>query len=130
MRTASTQLPRITHRCTIVALHGFNSNGVEFREKLRDALPKWWCDYAQILFVNAPMRRITCYRGAWMRSWHDYYTNFGDDGADREEEICVEDLVNIRESLRAFVDDIDKPVILLGESQGGCVALDLSLIHI
>ena len=111
--------------CTLVLLHGFSSNAHEFREKL--SLPD--DPGLRTVFVNAPVLPITCYGGRRMRSWHDYLTNHGDVGDAVEEKVAGLD--RTRDHLRHVVERErrrapDRPVVLVGESQGACVAIDLA----
>jgi predicted esterase len=130
MRASVTLEPLHVHLYTIVALHGFNSSAVEFRDKVKKNLPTSSRSHALVLFLNAPMRKITCYDNAWVRSWHDYYTNYGDYGEDREEHINLTDLRSVETSLIMFIKSYMKtPIVLLGESQGACVALHVGLEH-
>ena len=64
-----------------------------------------------------------------MRSWHDYLTNHGDVGDAVEEQVAG--LERTRDHLRHVVQRErrrapDRPVVLVGESQGACVAIDLA----
>ena len=121
--------PRHAHLCTILALHGFTSNASDFKEKLRDAIPTWWRNHAKIVFLNAPMRRISCYNNQWMRSWHDYYTNYGDLHEGLEEEIDADDLNRVRHWIGSIINSLDQPAVILGESQGACVAIDVGYAY-
>ena len=102
---------------TIVFLHGFSSNGSEFRDKISSALP---ADIAthRLIFPNARIRPISCYDGARVRSWHDYLTNYGDRNIAHEE--VVQD---VEESILDLLQL--KPSIIVGESQGACVAYEV-----
>ena len=102
---------------TILFLHGFSSNGAEFRDKILHALPADLANH-RLLFPNARIRPITCYDGARIRSWHDYLSNYGDDGVQREE--VVADMEESVENLVRF-----RPSLVVGESQGACVAYEV-----
>lgn len=125
--------PREAHLLTIIALHGFGSHGAEFRAKLAAAWPNEWRAHARIVYPTAPLRRISCYDGAWFRSWHDYFTAYGDRGDVREEQIDAVDLDETRRSLGALlarerrVAGRDIAVAFLGESQGACCAINAAM---
>lgn len=122
--------PSAAHRCTLIALHGFSSNGSEFRDKLTPQLPHWIHAHARVVYLTAPLRRITCYNDTWYRSWHDYFTNHGDRGELIEETIDAADLDAVADRIRTFILQearLAKPVWLIGESQGGCTALHVAL---
>lgn len=119
-----------SHTCTVIALHGFNSNAVEFSDKLA----RWWdmslLDHTRVVFLMAPLRRISCYNNEWYRSWHDYFTAHGDDGVAREEEIDAANLHETRRYVRGVVERerrLTDRIVLLGESQGACCAIDAGM---
>lgn len=117
--------PIAEHRWTAVCVHGFNSTALSFERKLLPTLPAWFKKHARIVFLQAPILSITCYGGQRARSWHDYLTNHGDYGVEREERIDVRDLRT--SGLRiadAVIKEEVRPTFLIGESQGGCVALE------
>ena len=121
----------LEHKWTVVALHGFNSNGDEFARKLHPVWPSWWHDHARYVFLTAPLRRISCYNQTWYRSWHDYFTAFGDDGIEREEVIDRQHLEQMRLSIGMVVRQEQAKVgnvLLIGESQGACCALDVASV--
>ena len=118
--------------CTVILLHGFSSNADEMHAKIHGFFPDWFARNARFVYLTAPLRRITCYSDGWYRSWHDYFTQYGDVGVAAEEVIDVDHL----RQTRAFLHDVVRnesrarpgvPVFLLGESQGGCCALDAFL---
>ena len=111
---------------TIVMLHGFSSNGAEMADKYDHMLPR----ASRRVYVNAPVRPIACYGGQRMRAWHDYHTDYGDRNVAREEVVDGPTLREARAELVELVRDLSKPdgaLLLLGESQGGCVAIDVAL---
>ena len=103
---------------TILFLHGFSSNGSEYRDKISHVIPRDLARHHRLVFPNARIRPISCYNGARYRSWHDYLTNYGDDGVAQEEEVAdyeesIQDLLRLR------------PSAVIGESQGACVAYEV-----
>lgn len=102
---------------TILFLHGFSSNGAEFRDKILPVLPADVSDH-RLIFPNARIRPISCYGGARVRSWHDYRTNYGDNNIAHEE-----DVQDIEESILDLLRL--KPSLVVGESQGACVAYEV-----
>ena len=122
--------PAHAHRLTVVALHGFNSSGPEFQAKLRSLLPRHVRNHTRLVFPSAPTRRITCYRNSRMSAWHDYFTNYGDFDDAQEEDIDVEQLKESSSRIQMLVAaerERCSRTVLLGESQGGCVAIDVAL---
>ena len=122
--------PTGTHVCTIIALHGFTSNAQQFRDKLEAVFPGAIKQNARVLFPNAPLRAISCYDGRKHRSWHDYFSNYGDSGENKEESIDVAQLDETSTEIGSMVcteRKRSKHVWLLGESQGACVALDAAI---
>lgn len=123
-------MPSKLHNVTIVALHGFNSNATEFREKLAHVWDAEWAEQTRMVFLTAPLRRISCYGNAWYRSWHNYFTSYGDSGVAHEEEIDMHDLRETRRYVQQIVEAeklLTSRVILVGESQGACCAIDAGM---
>ena len=130
MRGIHEKMPLRSHKWTVIALHGFNSNGEEFCQKMECGWRPHVRDHARLVFLTAPLRRISCYGNDWYRSWHNYYTSYGDDGVECEEEIDTNDLHETRQYVRNIVDierRLTRHVILLGESQGACCAIDAGM---
>lgn len=108
---------------TIIALHGFSSNASEMCRKYDHLLPA----NTRRIYPNAPLRRISCYDGAWHRSWHDYHTNYGDAGIQMEEEIDASHLVESSTRIQSIASRYGNTVLVLGESQGACLAIDVAM---
>ncbi len=124
--------PTGLHVVTVIALHGFTSNGAELKYKLDLMMPPFWASHARVLYPNAPVRPISCYGGQRCRSWHDYFSNYGDTGIAKEEKIDVGHLKEMRGYLAELAHAEmrrGRPVWMLGESQGACVALDIA-VHV
>ena len=91
--------------------------------------PRSTFQHARVVFLTAPLRRISCYGGAYRRSWHDYFTAHGDRGEAVEENIDEADLAAASAAVAARVEAERRRtphVWVLGESQGGCTALDVA----
>ena len=118
-----------THAIAVaIFLHGFNSNAIDFSYKMEPILPQSFRNTTRRLYLNAPLRRISVYGNTWYRSWHNYFSNHGDFGRAIEEEIGVEDLISIRKDIHGILSkqEFDTKYVV-GESQGGCVAIDVGL---
>lgn len=106
-------------------LHGFSSNNKEFFDKIGHLVPP------NSVFLKARLRNITCYNNKKYRGWHDYYTAFGDESdCNAEEVISHTDLLETREYLHNMINKLKEEsnhIVLIGESQGGCVAIDAAL---
>lgn len=132
------------HSATLVMLHGFTSTGKVYgtgwmptlRRKLGPMLGR-----LKIVWLNAPMRSVSCY-GANFRdrlaAWHDYFTDHGGDEGrpEIEEEIDVGQLEWSRDRIHAVLDEEARAfggdygrVAIGGASQGCCMALDAALTH-
>lgn len=122
--------PSGAHMYTVILAHGFSSTGVELHAKVHEFFPTWFARQARFVYLTAPLRRITCYGERWYRAWHDYLTHHGDDGEAVEESIAFDDLLETREALHAAIRrewSVARPLVLFGESQGGCCAIDAAL---
>ena len=108
---------------TIIAIHGFSSNASEMCIKYDHLLPP----NTRRVYLNAPLRRISCYDGTWHRSWHDYHTNYGDLGIGMEEEIDASQLIESSTRVHSIASKYDNMVVVMGESQGACVAIDVAM---
>jgi predicted esterase len=108
---------------TIIAIHGFSSNASEMRNKYDHLLPS----NTRRVYLNAPLRRISCYDGAWHRSWHDYHTNYGDLGIEMEEKIDASQLIESSTRVHSIASRFKDMVVVMGESQGACVAIDVAM---
>lgn len=125
-----TQSPSKEHCLTLIALHGFNSSGAEFEHKLTPILSRHVRNHTRILFPTAPRRKISCYNGTFMRAWHDYFTDYGDRDMEYEEEIDTAQLAESSAHIQGLVrSELTKcpKVVVLGESQGACLAIDVGL---
>ena len=87
--------------------------------KLRPMLPSWLPPSCALVFPNAPIRPVACYDQRRMRSWHNYLTNFGDRG------ICREEVVSEFEAVEGLLER-HRPIAVLGESQGACIAYEVA----
>ncbi len=116
---------------TAFCLHGFNSNGEEFKFKLMKSIPLEIQQNIDFIFLKAPLINITCYNDDRYRAWHDYYSDFASIGrSDKEELINNDDLYNLRTYVQKLISHEiknNRKVLVLGESQGGCCALDICL---
>lgn len=114
---------------TLLMLHGFSSNASDFAAKME---PLFSSDDAAAfyrVYPTAPLRRIRCYDNAWFRSWHDYLTAHGDAGEAIEEEIAdlngtIDWVLSVA---RRQAAKSSRPVALVGESQGACVAIAVAV---
>jgi predicted alpha/beta-hydrolase family hydrolase len=92
--------PTGPHKFTLVLLHGFTSSGAEFESgllaPLAAHLPSPMMDQIRFVFLNAPLRRVSCYGhpAPSLAAWHDYFTDHGGDEGrpELEEQINVEQL--------------------------------------
>ena len=131
--------PIDTHCATVIVLHGFSTSSRYMRANMIPALKKTLGKVVKkikFVFLNAPDRKITCYDNAVFSSWHDYLTDYG--GSENfpyiEEHINNRHLEQVRNQIQQtvyeeaalFDGDLGK-IILIGESQGCCVALDVAL---
>ncbi len=131
--------PMDTHCVTVIVLHGFSTSSRYMRANTIPALKKTFgktLKQIKFVFLNAPDRKITCYDNTVSSSWHDYLTDYG--GSENlpyiEEQINNRHLEQIRnqihqviyEEAALFDGDLGK-IIMFGESQGCCVALDAAL---
>ena len=131
-----------THTATLVCLHGFTSSGHEYAEeivpqlKARLALEQF--SGLRFVFLNAPKRRITCYGRSKSNAWHDYFTDHGGEGGcpEIEEEIDLAHLEWTRRQVHnafdaeaARLDGDATRVLVVGQSQGACCALDAVLTY-
>ena len=116
-----------TIQTTIVCLHGFQSNGPEFKSKMEAVFSPSVKALTKRIYLQAPSIPISCYENATYHSWHDYYTNYGDKNVNLEEEIG--DLRHSRQRILDVIRNVplNKKVILLGESQGACMAIDVAM---
>lgn len=123
-------MPTTAHAFTLVALHGFNSSAVEFEDKIKSVVPLRILNKSRIVYPCAPRRRITCYNQEYSNAWHDYFTNYGDYGMEKEEEIDEKQLSESSTQIQNIVlaeRERCPRVFLIGESQGACLALDVAL---
>lgn len=114
---------------TLLMLHGFSSNASDFAAKMEPLLSSDDAAAFYRVYPTAPLRRIRCYDGAWFRSWHDYLTAHGDAGEAIEEEIADldETIERMLSLVRRQVAASSRPVALVGESQGACVAVAVAV---
>ena len=113
----------------LILLHGFSSNGPDFAYKIEEYIPEMVKKKTLRLYPSAPLRRITCYNNTWHRSWHNYITSYGDHAEPIEEEIDETHIRETRERILKMIRDIrisSRFPVLIGESQGACVAIDVS----
>ena len=111
---------------SVIALHGFNSCGKEFKDKIQDLIPAGVRSH----FLTAPLRRITVYDNQWYRSWHDYFTNYGDHNIQKEESIDESHVLEVRYMLHRMIKkeyEKNNTVVVVGESQGACCAIDAGM---
>jgi phospholipase/carboxylesterase len=132
------------HSATIIFLPGFTTTAKSYAEgylpKLAAQLPAAALARFRLVFLNAPHRKISCYGQPRpkMPAWHDYYTDHGgrDGRPEVEEEIDAAQLEWTRWQVHAILDsevarlggEADR-VVLYGESQGGCCAIDCALTY-
>lgn len=130
------------HAGTIVMLHGFTSSGKQLASGWLPALARVLGRRAlatlKLVFLNAPVRSVSCYGGERHPAWHDYYSDHGgEDGCPEvEEEIDAEQLAWSRGKVHEVLDaeatllggDYSR-VAIGGASQGCCTALDAALTH-
>lgn len=122
--------PTENHALTLVALHGFNSSALEFEEKIKNLLPRSVYNRIRVLYPCAPRRKITCYNQGYSNAWHDYFTNYGDHGTEKEEEIDEAQLTESSTRIQNIIlaeRERCPHVFLIGESQGACLAIDVAL---
>ena len=130
------------HYATVFLLHGFTMSGERLSRKWVPAIRQRLgaeADRLRFVFLNAPVRAISCY-GTPMRrehAWHDYFTDHGGDEGhpEIEEEVDLNHIESVRaqlhhmidaEAARSFGGDYSR-VALAGWSQGACTALDAAL---
>ena len=132
------------HAATLVMLHGFTNTGKRYGggwvPTLRQLLGAGKLGSLKIVWLNAPVRAVSCYGDERPRlpAWHDYFTDHGGEEGrpELEEEIDVEHLKWSREMIHAVLDaeaaalggDFGR-VAIGGQSQGGCMAIDVALTH-
>jgi predicted esterase len=131
------------HAGTVIMLHGFTSSGKQLASGWIPALARRLGQPAlsslKLVFLNAPVRAVSCYEGSPRHpAWHDYYTDHG--GADGtpevEEEIDEGQLAWSRAKIHEVIDGEAEllggdyaRVAIGGASQGCCTALDAALTH-
>jgi len=146
-----------SHKATLVYLHGFTCDGYSYllephhfyrvkpkkkkglaasKKKKQDAGEDEEKEYEphpglKVLLPSACKRRITCYQGEMLDSWHDYITDYE---GEQEDEISQEDLEEVTRRLHCILDKEaalvgGKNVFLGGASQGCGVALHCALTY-
>jgi len=132
------------HRATIIMLHGFTSSGKQLASAMLPALTRTLGPQTlatlKLVFLNAPVRTVSCYGDEAPRhpAWHDYFTDHGGDEGhpEIEEEIDEVQLAWSRQKVHEVIDqeaavlggDYAR-VAIGGRSQGCCTALDAALTH-
>lgn len=143
------------HKKTLVYLHGFTCDGYSYllephhfyrvkpkkkkgpaNKKKKDAGEDEEKEYEphpglKVLLPSACKRRITCYQGEMLESWHDYITDYE---GEQEDEISQEDLEEVTRRIHCILDKEvalvgAKNVFLGGASQGCGVALHCALTY-
>jgi len=132
------------HVATLIMLHGFTWSGKKLAHgwmpALAQKLGKRTLSTLKVVWLNAPMREVSCYGPERQRlaAWHDYYTDHGGDEGhpEIEEEINEEHVAWARAQIHAAIDAEAallggdyKRVAVGGASQGCCMALDAALSH-
>ena len=137
------------HSGTLVILHGFTSSGETYAAQQVPKLTRTLGRRTELarlrlVYLNAPQRRITCYRDAKtgqrpkLQGWHDYYTDHGgsEGRPEVEEEVDRLHVEWTRKQVHKVLDqeaarlghDFSR-LALVGESQGSCCALDCALTY-
>lgn len=116
-------LPAAEHRLTVIYLHPFCGSGVHATQEFAPLFARF--PSVRFVFPTAPTRRIAPQGGRRAPSWFDYLTDregrsedLVDQASLRVSRAAVQQLV-WREARRA-------PVVLAGDSQGGCMALSVA----
>ena len=112
------------HELTLIFLHGFGMRAADTATSLANVLAA--SPGVRFVFPQAPTIPISAYEGLRMPSWYDYLTDY--DG-EKEDALNMRSLQTTRAMLQRLVWKELKsnvPVVLGGESQGGCVALDFA----
>lgn len=117
---------------SMIFLHGFTmkaENMKYFTKKIDKILPKGVV--MNYILPQAPIRKITCYKGKQYTAWYDYITELNV----VEEKINHSDLKESRKFIHKLLDDEikllgdSKKVFLGGYSQGCCQMLDAGLTY-
>lgn len=110
----------------VIWLHGLGADGHDF-ESIVDALDLTPEGGIRFIFPHAPFRPVTINNGMVMRAWYDIYS------IDKQME---EDEAGIQESHQSLLSLISgqikagisaERIMLVGFSQGGCIALHTGL---
>eukprot|EP00927_Polykrikos_kofoidii_P066908 TRINITY_DN62470_c0_g1_i1.p1 TRINITY_DN62470_c0_g1~~TRINITY_DN62470_c0_g1_i1.p1 ORF type:complete len:305 (-),score=55.35 TRINITY_DN62470_c0_g1_i1:95-1009(-) len=123
----------------VVFLHGFGSRGARLAAawlpELEARLGRHKFGQVRWVFPTAPLRPITCYSGKTMRGWYDYLSDRRCSEGPVEETISEEDvratrrwLADFLASQRRTVGGSSEPLVLVGHSQGGCMAVDYAAL--
>ena len=100
------------HAATVVMLHGFTSSGKQLASGWLPALSRVLGPRAlatlKLVFLNAPVRAVSCYGEERPRhpAWHDYYSDHGGDEGrpELEEDIDEEQLAWCRSKIHEVLD--------------------------
>jgi predicted esterase len=128
-------------------MHGFTDNAKNYAETLLPMLSAELGSseqppdaHVRFVFLQAPQRRISCYGEPRQRhaAWHDYFTDHGGEEGkpELEEELDTAHLEWTRRQVHRVLDAEAarlsghmSRLVLLGQSQGSCCAIDAALTY-
>ena len=128
-------------------MHGFTDNAKNYAETLLPMLSAELGSseqppnaHVRFVFLQAPQRRISCYGEPRQRhaAWHDYFTDHGGEEGkpELEEELDTAHLEWTRRQVHRVLDveaarlsGHTSRLVLLGQSQGSCCAIDAALTY-